>query len=167
MTSLLKIRFATLKQTKLNFVLMKCIKTNDGIHDIIYNEKCDVHDYSMSDIRDHLLTFDLDLSTIHIDELTCMRSDWYMRCKRWRCYWRDSSCVYECCPELLKMLRETGTYCVRKWSTSLFDPWFWASDRWIRLLGNTWQSETEQKTLTLMCWSLTLTLMLKLLSCRS
>ena len=65
----------------LNFIRMKCIKTNDGIHEIIYNEECDVHDSFVSDVRDHLLTFDLDLSTTHIDEMTCMRSDRYMRCK--------------------------------------------------------------------------------------
>ena len=80
MTFLLKIRFATLKQVNLNCVLMKRIKTNDGIHDIVYNEEHDVHDSSVSDVHDHLQTFEVDLSTVHIDKLTCMRSDWHMRC---------------------------------------------------------------------------------------
>ena len=44
-------------------------------------EKGDVHDNLMGDIHNHLLTFDLDLSTIHIDQLTTMRSDRHMRCK--------------------------------------------------------------------------------------
>ena len=146
MTLLLKICFATPKKVKLNFVFMTCIKTNDGIHDIVYTEERDVDDNSVSDIRGLLLTFDLDFSNIYIDKLTCMGNDRNMRCKRWRCNWRYCSCIYECCPRLLKMMRETGTYGVRKWSTSLFDPWLWAdgaewvdwcwvNDHWIRLLG--------------------------------
>ena len=91
MTSLLKIRFATLKQmnAELHFDEVHQDQWWDSRHR--YNEERDVHDNSMSDVRDHLLTFDLDLSTIHIDKLTCVRSDWYMRCKWWRCNWSDCS----------------------------------------------------------------------------
>ena len=58
---------ACLEQMKLNWVLMKSFQTYDGIENIFYNEEGDVHDHHMSDTRDLLLTFDLDLSTIHID----------------------------------------------------------------------------------------------------
>ena len=175
MTSALKICLATLKQMKLNFVLMKCIKTNDGIHDIIYHEECGVHDSFVSDVRDHLLTFDLDLSTIHIDKLTCVRSDWYMRRKRGRCYWCDSASICECCRWLLKILRETGTYGVRKWSANLFDPW-------IRTIGLSEVIDVESMTTEsaylarvrqnggywpIVCWCLTLIQMSKLFSCWS
>ena len=168
-TSLLKTCRATLKQVKqvkLNIVLMKRIKTNDGIHNIIYNEECDVHDNLVSDIRDHL---DLDLSTIHIDEMTCVGCDWYMRCKRWRCNWGDGSCTYECCPLLLKLMRETGNM-----KHNLFNPWFWVSG--LSEVIDAESMTTESAYLArvrqnwghwpIVSWCSTLTLLLKLL-CRS
>ena len=63
---------------------MQGIKACDWVENIFYNEARNVHDYHMSDIRNLLLTLDLDLSTIDIDKLTTMRCDGYMRCERRR-----------------------------------------------------------------------------------
>ena len=94
-TLLLKVCLTTLKQMKLNCILMKRIQPNDWIENIFDIEKGDAHHNLMGDIRNHLLTFDLDLSTIHIDQLTTMRSYRYMRCERWWCNRSDSTCQSE------------------------------------------------------------------------
>ena len=62
-----------------------------------------------------------------------MLSDRYMRCAWLRCMRSDCSRVYESCPRLLKVLRESWTYGMWKWSTNFFDFWFWAE----------WQSEVS------------------------
>ena len=98
----------------------------------------------MCDIRNHLLTFDLDLSTIHIHQLTTMRSDWHMRCEwRW-CNRSHSTWINEGCPQFLKITRKTRSYWVWEWCTNvlLYDSWIKVA--WIREIVDveSWTTES-------------------------
>ena len=136
---LLKNALSFSMKMNLKAIVMNCIKTNDWILDILYNEKVDVNDDLACDEGDMLDTQDFDVPTIDAGESLWLLLDGDVRNKWLRSNWCNCSCINERCPRFLTFLRQWWTDVIDGIvEVDLHDVVFW----------NTWCEMVDSKLVT-------------------